>query len=311
VFETVAEDPQDWREELVARAAVGQEVWHRDADAARAAAEERVHACLDGSEVHRLTFGGQPAGWCWVGRLGTVQVVHDVFLPADAPVAEVRDWLLAGARAAGARGLLVGTSPEHPETSALVDDGRFSRVSTRMCLELGGSAGGGSGAGPDVGAGTRPRGDAGPVELRPMSEPAYLDYAERVEREYAAERHASGEPLEEAERIAAEQMAELLPDGLQTRDTHLFTPTLDGEELGVLWLATDRPVVYIYDIELREELRGRGLGRAVMAAAVAWSAARGAPAIGLNVFGHNDRARALYDRLGFRVVEDTFRADLG
>lgn len=150
-----------------------------------------------------------------------------------------------------------------------------------------------------------------PVELRPMSEPAYLAYAERAEREYAAERHASGEPLDEAERIAAEQMAELLPDGLKTRDAHLFTPTLDGEELGLLWLGTDLPVVYVYDIELREELRGRGLGRAVMEAAVAWAAAHGAPAVGLNVFGHNDRARALYDRLGFRVVEDSWRADLG
>lgn len=307
MFETVAEDPQEWREELVARAAERQQVWHRDPDAARAAADAAVDERLREGEVHRLTFAGLPAGWCWVGRVGTEQVVHDVSLPTDAPVGEVRDWLLAGARTAGARGLIVGASPDRPETAALADDGRFTRVSTRMCLELAGADGGGTQAGPRGG----PEAGGWAVELRPMSEPAYVDYVGRAEREYAAERHASGEPLEEAERIAAGQMAELLPDGLRTRDAHLFTPTLDGEELGLLWLATDRPVVYIYDVELREELRGRGLGRAVMEAAVGWAAERGAPALGLNVFGHNVRARALYDRLGFRVVEDSWRADLG
>jgi GNAT superfamily N-acetyltransferase len=58
--------------------------------------------------------------------------------------------------------------------------------------------------------------------------------------------------------------------------------------------------------------RGRGHGRALLAAAIAW--ARGAELawIDLGVFAHNQRARALYAAVGFieiGVTRDRFRVD--
>lgn len=45
--------------------------------------------------------------------------------------------------------------------------------------------------------------------------------------------------------------------------------------------------------------RGRGVGRALLEAAIAWAAARKTPSLGLRVFPDNDAALALYRKLGF------------
>lgn len=50
---------------------------------------------------------------------------------------------------------------------------------------------------------------------------------------------------------------------------------------------------------------GRGVGRALLAAVEAWSAARGHRFVTLNVFADNARARAVYERAGF--APDTVR----
>ncbi len=292
MVETVIEDPRAWRERLVARAAARLEVWHRDGGAARAAAEEAVDDLLDDSELHRIGVAGREQGWCWLGPRGRDLQVRDLELGSPAVVAEVRDWLCEHARDSGLVGVRVSSRPELPVTGALVADPRFVVFATNMCLELAGAP-------------------ATSLRLEPMSEPAYADYAERSTREYTADRHAAGEPLDEARRVAEEQMVELLPHGLATPEQHLFTAFDDGADIGLLWLSTSSAVPFVYDVEVREEHRGRGLGRSLMDAAAAWCVERGAPALGLNVFGHNTRARALYDSLGYRVVEDACRADLG
>lgn len=45
--------------------------------------------------------------------------------------------------------------------------------------------------------------------------------------------------------------------------------------------------------------RGRGVGRALMDAAIAWARAAGAHKVELQVWPHNDAARRLYERMGF------------
>ncbi len=50
--------------------------------------------------------------------------------------------------------------------------------------------------------------------------------------------------------------------------------------------------------------RGRGLGRAVVTAAVAGARAAGAPGVWLETFAGLDAARGIYERLGFRLVAE-------
>ncbi|MEP6993196.1 MAG: GNAT family N-acetyltransferase [Acidobacteriota bacterium] len=57
---------------------------------------------------------------------------------------------------------------------------------------------------------------------------------------------------------------------------------------------------HVSDLVVAPHAEGRGVGRALMAAAEEWSLAQGHRLLSLNVFGDNGRARALYDRLGYR-----------
>ncbi len=79
-----------------------------------------------------------------------------------------------------------------------------------------------------------------------------------------------------------------------------------GEPVGAVWLGLRPPAAaFVYDVHLRPEARGRGLGRAAMEAAAAWCRARGVRVLGANVQGSNLAARAMYESLGYRpVVEE-------
>ncbi|WP_436736587.1 N-acetyltransferase family protein [Streptomyces sp. BBFR102] len=57
----------------------------------------------------------------------------------------------------------------------------------------------------------------------------------------------------------------------------------------------------IQGLAVREEARGRGVGRALLRACAAEARAQGARRLTLRVLGHNAPARALYAAEGFRV----------
>lgn len=66
-------------------------------------------------------------------------------------------------------------------------------------------------------------------------------------------------------------------------------------------LASNAHVLQIQGLAVAEEARGRGLGRALIRAAVAEARGRGARRLSLRVLGHNAPARALYESEGFAV----------
>jgi ribosomal protein S18 acetylase RimI-like enzyme len=144
------------------------------------------------------------------------------------------------------------------------------------------------------------------VVLDPMTEAEFGPFEQRGIREYAHQKTVSGEwtPGEALELSKADH-ERLLPDGVKTADQHLFTvrDAQSGGQVATLWLAL-RPKAgriegYIYDIEVREDCRGLGYGRATMLAGIEKARELGAETVGLHVFGHNGPARALYRSLGF------------
>jgi len=66
----------------------------------------------------------------------------------------------------------------------------------------------------------------------------------------------------------------------------------------------------VMDIEIREEFRRRGYGRATMLLAEEAARNHGATYLGLNVFGHNPNARALYESLGYESQSIRMRKPL-
>jgi GNAT superfamily N-acetyltransferase len=80
--------------------------------------------------------------------------------------------------------------------------------------------------------------------------------------------------------------------------------------VGTLWISTEHPMAFVYDIAVEESQRRRGYGEAIMNAGARWCRDRGHPALGLNVFAHNPGARALYDKLGYQVTADYRTVDI-
>jgi ribosomal protein S18 acetylase RimI-like enzyme len=78
-----------------------------------------------------------------------------------------------------------------------------------------------------------------------------------------------------------------------------------GAPVGFVWLKTerdyfiDRPVGHIVDIAVTKDGEGRGIGRALLDASERWAEGRGYPWLTLHVFEGNDRARRLYEKVGY------------
>lgn len=75
----------------------------------------------------------------------------------------------------------------------------------------------------------------------------------------------------------------------------------DGEPVGRLYIDRSEEDLHIIDIALLPHARGRGIGGALLADLIAEADAAGRP---VRIYVElNNRARSLYDRLGFEEVE--------
>ena len=72
---------------------------------------------------------------------------------------------------------------------------------------------------------------------------------------------------------------------------------------GRLYVQIAPRVVFIVDLVLLPAHRGSGHGTALLVELIAWAHLRGLP-VRLHVEKRNTRAAALYERLGFRVIEE-------
>lgn len=145
------------------------------------------------------------------------------------------------------------------------------------------------------------------VTLRPMSVEQFEQWQGRSIRSFADDlAKATGWPPEAAMNKARKQFAELLPAAMGTDKTWILLIVDEaGVQVGDLWIGPNSEragVAFVYDIEIVEERRGLGFGRAAMIAAESLVKEAGESEIGLNVFGFNEPARRLYDSLGYRVV---------
>ena len=147
----------------------------------------------------------------------------------------------------------------------------------------------------------------GPVStLRPMTALEYADWVERSTTGYAADKVASGQwTPEESLELSRKEVAELLPLGLETPGNYLFT-VVDSraDPVGVLWFAVKKKfgadIAYVFDVGIHPERQREGHAARAFLALEDEVRRLGLSGIALHVFGHNDAARALYARLGFR-----------
>jgi GNAT superfamily N-acetyltransferase len=139
-----------------------------------------------------------------------------------------------------------------------------------------------------------------------MTEDEVRAFARRQFGFYVADRVASGETPEIARAHANSEWARYFPGGSPGPGHRLYRLLAGDRPAGVLWLGPvpdSRPGMdWIYYIEVDEDLRGRGYGRAALRIAEQEAAERGADRLGLNVFGANKVARRLYESAGYEPM---------
>ena len=144
--------------------------------------------------------------------------------------------------------------------------------------------------------------DSAPV-VRRLREDEYDAFIERAMAFYVDDMVRAGIERDVAQAKADKDLPQLLPDGLATPDHFMYAIEHDGRFAGYLWLCNrDGELghsLFVYAVEIDDELRGRGLGRAAMVFAEEEAQRLGIAKVALNVFGGNAAARHLYLSLGY------------
>jgi GNAT superfamily N-acetyltransferase len=120
---------------------------------------------------------------------------------------------------------------------------------------------------------------------------------------------------DEGKRIAANTWKNVLKNGHETPGHHFLSVFFeDGKEIGMIWFKEERdwevPYAFLNQVSIWSEHQGRGLGRALMKAFEAKCSDLGLQRIRLHVFGFNERARKLYESMGFEMTNIVMMKDL-
>lgn len=264
-----------------------------DPEDARAEAGRAMERLAPTSAFLDVVDGQDVLGWTWLGDEGEELAIYDLVLDAPERAPELLPLLVERARDHGARMVSLGVVERDDARAVLGAQPGFTLRATNMVLDLDG-----------------PVADPAPVTLDPMTAEEFDGWVGGQVEGYAVELAATGMSEESARERSRTQMAELIPDGFATAGMEFFMARVDGEVVGSLWLNTDQRMAFVYDIEVDAAQRRRGYGAAIMNAAARHCRDTGHPYLGLNVFGHNPNARALYDKLGYRVTLDYLSLDL-
>jgi GNAT superfamily N-acetyltransferase len=264
-----------------------------DPEQARPVVEERRERNEDHLRDYDVVDGDATVGWALWWHRGDQAEVIDLDLEEPERAAELVPALVAVARREGVRFVGAAAVPGETVTSALVAGDEFVPRATNMALPLDDDLPG-----------------SGPLELRPMTQEEFDAFLAGSTETYIAELAAAGMSEESARERGEQQMAELIPNGLDSPGQSFFLGWVRDEPVGTLWLSTERPMAFVYEVEVDEAQRRRGYGEGIMTAGARWCREQGHPALGLNVFAHNPGARALYDKLGYRVTADFRSIDL-
>lgn len=150
-----------------------------------------------------------------------------------------------------------------------------------------------------------------------MTQAEYDEWQTALAEDYAEEQVAAGRwSADGAVQRAHDENARALPDGLETpRMLLLRGVTEDGQPIGRAWVGLDHPrgapdTAFLYDIEVLENQRGSGNGRALLREVESAVRDAGIGAMELNVFGRNTAAVRLYESSGYGVTTQQMRKQL-
>ena len=156
------------------------------------------------------------------------------------------------------------------------------------------------------------------ISLVELDDAPFREYRDHLVRDYAADKVRAGAWSEsEAHIRAAKDVDGLLPEGPATQGHFLYSVREDAAdaEVGTVWFALRdsgvRRHVWIYDIIINENFRRRGYASRTLKLVEARAKELGAKSVELHVFGHNQGAQALYEKVGYSVTSITMAKQVG
>ncbi len=132
------------------------------------------------------------------------------------------------------------------------------------------------------------------------AEPAWEEYMMELAVDRAA---ADPAPSQHPYPLTLTDIPSFRKDIRETITVQAFLPSESDHPAGVCCLDLKGPEVYLYSLEIRKQLRGRGLGTAFLTALFPLLARKGYRTLSLQVSGENSAAMALYKKTGFRIRE--------
>jgi ribosomal protein S18 acetylase RimI-like enzyme len=237
---------------------------------------------------------GRSLGAAWT-RLHRGAPLLDRLEVPEADAADAFDALLSTLARGGAGSVAVDVRVEDPVLTAAIAGRGLPLGATQMRLDL-----------------SRPVDPPSRVELRPMTAEEFRAYRGHLVTAYAQEILGFGGFADLAAALDASERStvELLPDGPDTPGHHLWSAYDGDEPVAILWIHAAGTRAFVYDIEVHEDRRRRGYGREVLDAGALAARDLGAEELGLNVFGHNEGARAMYEQAGYETTERSYRIPL-
>jgi len=145
------------------------------------------------------------------------------------------------------------------------------------------------------------------VRLVPMGRDEFEAMLEASVRRYAEENVKVGYWNPDGALLRSQQQHDLLlPDGLRSEGHHFYT-AVDTETdvaVGHIWMRAEPGEErrgFIFDVYIKEGMRGKGYGRAMMLALEGKARRMKLCSLALHVFAYNSVARHLYGSLGYEV----------
>ena len=126
--------------------------------------------------------------------------------------------------------------------------------------------------------------------------------------DYFADRIRAGNDSPDTPDRSRDEFESLLPYGRLTPKNYIYSIVDENDgnrKVGIVWYAVEgrsfpSDTVFLYDIWIEESMRGKGYGRAALLLLEERARELGKRRIALHVFAHNERARRLYDELGYK-----------
>ncbi len=146
------------------------------------------------------------------------------------------------------------------------------------------------------------------VQLKPMSAERLAEWIPSSQEAYRLSRIEAGESAELAGLRAAESTERFFGSGAPLPLHQVFDVVVadaGGSAVGHLWIGPQFGSTtdwWVWDIEIAAAHRRAGYARHALQLGEAEARALGAQSIGLNVFGYNTGAQALYAALGYTVA---------